>query len=86
MVIASNLFEDVLSDLGPAVVGGMGIAPGGNIDPEKKFPSMFEPVYGSEPNIAGKKWANTIACNWTAAMIQDHLGETEGAKLIDNAT
>ena len=85
VVVASNLFGDILSDLGPAVVGGMGIAPGANINPEKEFPSMFEPVHGSAPDIAGKKLANSIACIWTAAMMLDHLGETEGAKLIVNA-
>ena len=85
VVVASNLFGDILSDLGPAVVGGMGIAPGANINPEKEFPSMFEPVHGSAPDIAGKKLANPIACIWTAAMMLDHLGETEGAKLIVNA-
>ena len=85
VVVASNLFGDILSDLGPAVVGGMGIAPGANINPEKEFPSMFEPVHGSAPDIAGKKIANPIACIWTASMMLDHLGETEGAKLIVNA-
>lgn len=85
VVVASNLFGDILSDLGPAVVGGMGIAPGANINPEKEFPSMFEPVHGSAPDIAGKKLANPIACIWTAAMMLDHLGESEGAKLMVNA-
>ena len=85
VIVASNLFGDILSDLGPAVVGGMGIAPGANINPEKEFPSMFEPVHGSAPDIAGKKLANPIACIWTAAMMLEHLGEKEGAKLILNA-
>ena len=85
VVVASNLFGDILSDLGPAVVGGMGIAPGGNINPEKEFPSMFEPVHGSAPDIAGKKIANPIACIWTASMMLDHLGEKEGSNLIMNA-
>mgnify|MGYP001166644155 FL=1 len=85
VVVASNLFGDILSDLGPAVVGGMGIAPGANINPEKEFPSMFEPVHGSAPDIAGGKIANPIACIWTASMMLDHLGEKEGAKLILNA-
>ena len=82
VVVASNLFGDILSDLGPAVVGGMGIAPGANINPEKDFPSMFEPVHGSAPDISGKNIANPIACFWTGAMMLDHLGETEGASLI----
>lgn len=84
VVVASNLFGDILSDLGPAVVGGMGIAPGANINPEKEFPSMFEPVHGSAPDIAGKNIANPIACFWTAAMMLEHLGEHEGAQLIVN--
>ncbi len=82
VVVASNLFGDILSDLGPAVVGGMGIAPGANINPEKEYPSMFEPVHGSAPDIAGKNLANPIACFWTGAMMLDHLGETDGASLI----
>ncbi len=85
VVVASNLFGDILSDLGPAVVGGMGIAPGANINPEKEFPSMFEPVHGSAPDIAGQNIANPIACIWTGAMMLDHLGENEGAKLITNS-
>ena len=85
VVVASNLFGDILSDLGPAVVGGMGIAPGANINPEKEFPSMFEPVHGSAPDIAGKNIANPIACVWTGAMMLDHLGESEGAKLMVDA-
>lgn len=85
VVVASNLFGDILSDLGPAVVGGMGIAPGANINPDKQFPSMFEPVHGSAPDIAGKKIANPIAGIWTASMMLDHLGEKEGSTLIMNA-
>ncbi len=85
VVVASNLFGDILSDLGPAVVGGMGIAPGANINPEKEFPSMFEPVHGSAPDIAGKGIANPIACIWTGAMMLEHLGEEEAARLIVNA-
>lgn len=82
VVVASNLFGDILSDLGPAVVGGMGIAPGANINPEKEFPSMFEPVHGSAPDIAGQNLANPIACFWTGSMMLRHLGETEAANLI----
>ena len=82
VVVASNLFGDILSDLGPAVVGGMGIAAGANINPEKDFPSMFEPVHGSAPDIAGKNIANPIACFWTAAMMLEHLGEMEAANLL----
>ncbi|MEM7368315.1 MAG: tartrate dehydrogenase [Bacteroidota bacterium] len=82
VVVASNLFGDILSDLGPAVVGGMGVAPGANINPEKAFPSMFEPVHGSAPDIAGKGIANPIACCWTGAMMLEHLGEVEAAAAI----
>jgi len=85
VVVASNLFGDILSDLGPAVVGGMGIAAGANINPERVYPSMFEPVHGSAPDIAGKNIANPIACFWTAQMMLDHLGEMEGAKLLMEA-
>jgi len=85
VVVASNLFGDILSDLGPAVVGGMGIAPGANINPEKEFPSMFEPVHGSAPDIAGQKIANPIACFWTAKMMLDHLEEIKAANLLMSA-
>jgi tartrate dehydrogenase/decarboxylase/D-malate dehydrogenase len=82
VVVASNLFGDILSDLGPALVGGLGIAPGANINPEKEYPSMFEPVHGSAPDIAGKNVANPIASIWTAAMMLEHLGEKEAASLV----
>lgn len=85
VVVASNLFGDILSDLGPAVVGGIGIAAGGNINPEKKYPSMFEPVHGSAPDIAGKNVANPIACFWTGAMMLEHLGEIEASKELMKA-
>lgn len=85
VVVASNLFGDILSDLGPAVVGGMGIAAGANLNPEKEFPSMFEPVHGSAPDIAGKNIANPIACCWTAQMMLEHLGEEEAAQLLMKA-
>jgi tartrate dehydrogenase/decarboxylase/D-malate dehydrogenase len=85
VIVASNLFGDILSDLGPAIVGGMGIAPGANINPEKEFPSMFEPVHGSAPDIAGKNIANPIACFWTIVMMLDHLGEKEAGAFLLNA-
>ncbi|MEP4532101.1 MAG: tartrate dehydrogenase [Cyclobacteriaceae bacterium] len=85
VVVASNLFGDILSDLGPSVVGGLGIAPGANINPEKEFPSMFEPVHGSAPDIAGKNIANPIASFWTAAMMLDHLGEDEAREILMSA-
>ena len=85
VIVASNLFGDILSDLGPSVVGGLGIAPGANINPEKEYPSMFEPVHGSAPDIAGKNIANPIASFWTAVMMLEHLGELEAAALLMQA-
>ncbi|MGE0929398.1 tartrate dehydrogenase [Peijinzhouia sedimentorum] len=85
VIVASNLFGDILSDLGPSVVGGLGIAPGANINPEKEFPSMFEPVHGSAPDIAGKNIANPIASIWTAAMMLEHLGENQAAAIVMQA-
>ena len=82
VVVGSNLFGDILSDLGPAVAGSIGVAPSANIDPERRFPSMFEPVHGSAPDIAGKGVANPIAQIWSGAMMLDHLGETEAAAAI----
>ena len=80
VVVASNLFGDILSDLGPAVVGGVGVAPGGNINPAGDYPSMFEPVHGSAPDIAGQGVANPVAAIWTASMMLDHLGQKEAAE------
>ncbi|MDB9799494.1 tartrate dehydrogenase [Pelagibacteraceae bacterium] len=85
VVVASNLFGDILSDLGPACTGTIGIAPSGNINPEKKFPSLFEPVHGSAPDIAGKGIANPIGQIWSGAMMLDHLGEKEAANRIINS-
>jgi tartrate dehydrogenase/decarboxylase / D-malate dehydrogenase len=85
VVVASNLFGDILSDLGPACTGTIGIAPSGNINPERKFPSLFEPVHGSAPDIAGLGIANPIGQIWSAAMMLDHLGETQAAKDIERA-
>jgi tartrate dehydrogenase/decarboxylase/D-malate dehydrogenase len=82
VVVASNLFGDILSDLGPAIAGSIGIAPGGNINPEKEYPSMFEPVHGSAPDIAGKGIANPVAQIWTGAMLIEHLGHPEAAAAI----
>src|SRR3989441_778777 len=82
VVVASNLFGDILSDLGPAIAGSIGIAPGGNINPEKEYPSMFEPVHGSAPDIAGKGIANPVAQIWTGAMLIEHLGHAEAAAAI----
>tara|TARA_B100001057_G_scaffold496081_1_gene596638 strand:- start:192 stop:1256 length:1065 start_codon:yes stop_codon:yes gene_type:complete len=85
VVVASNLFGDILSDLGPACTGTIGIAPSGNINPEKKFPSLFEPVHGSAPDIAGKGIANPIGQIWSGAMMLDFLGEHEASKTIENS-
>ena len=74
VVVGSNLFGDILSDLGSALAGSLGIAASGNIDPERRKPSMFEPVHGSAPDIAGQGIANPIAAIWTVAMMLDHLG------------
>jgi len=85
VVVGSNLFGDILSDLGPAVTGTIGIAPGANINPEKDHPSMFEPVHGSAPDIAGQGIANPIGQIWSGAMMLDHLGQTEAAAAIVTA-
>ncbi len=85
VVVASNLFGDILSDLGPAVVGSIGIAPSANINPEAEFPSMFEPVHGSAPDIYGKGIANPIGQVWSGAMMLDHLGERDAAAAIEQA-
>ena len=82
VVVASNLFGDILSDLGPACTGTIGIAPSGNINPERDFPSLFEPVHGSAPDIAGKGIANPIGQIWSGAMMLDHLGHPEAAAAI----
>lgn len=85
VVVASNLFGDILSDLGPACTGTIGIAPAGNINPERHFPSLFEPVHGSAPDIAGQGIANPIGQIWSAAMMLEHLGEAEAAASIVGA-
>jgi tartrate dehydrogenase/decarboxylase/D-malate dehydrogenase len=85
VVVASNLFGDILSDLGPACTGTIGIAPSGNINPTRAHPSLFEPVHGSAPDIAGQGIANPIGQIWSAAMMLDHLGEAEAAAAIVGA-
>jgi tartrate dehydrogenase/decarboxylase / D-malate dehydrogenase len=85
VVVGSNLFGDILSDLGPACAGGIGIAPSANLNPEKRFPSMFEPVHGSAPDIAGKGIANPIATLWTAQMMLEFLGEAKAAAALMGA-
>ena len=85
VVVASNLFGDILSDLGPACTGTIGIAPSGNINPERRFPSLFEPVHGSAPDIAGKGIANPVGQIWTGAMMLEHLGHRDAADAIVTA-
>lgn len=85
VVVGSNLFGDILSDLGPAVAGSIGIAPSANINPERRFPSMFEPVHGSAPDIAGRKICNPIGQIWSGAMLLAHLGEAAAAAAIETA-
>ena len=85
VVVGSNLFGDILSDLGPAVVGSIGIAASGNLNPEREYPSMFEPVHGSAPDIAGKGIANPIGQIWSGAMMLRHFGETEAAAALERA-
>jgi tartrate dehydrogenase/decarboxylase/D-malate dehydrogenase len=85
VVVASNLFGDILSDLSATVAGSIGLAPAANINPERQFPSMFEPVHGSAPDIAGKGVANPVAQVWSGAMMLHHLGELKAAKAIEKA-
>ena len=85
VVVASNLFGDILSDLGPAATGSIGIAPSANINPERTAPSMFEPVHGSAPDIAGKGIANPVGQIWAGAMMLEHLGHAEAAQAIEQA-
>jgi len=79
VVVASNLFGDILSDLGPATTGTIGLAPSANLNPERKFPSLFEPVHGSAPDIYGQRIANPIAMIWSGALMLDFLTEGQGA-------
>jgi len=85
VVVTDNLFGDIITDLGAAVQGGMGLAASGNLDPERRHPSMFEPVHGSAPDIAGRGWANPIAAVLSGAMCLDHLGEHGAAAAVEKA-
>ena len=85
VVVGSNLFGDILSDLGPAVAGTIGIAPSANINPEREFPSMFEPVHGSAPDIAGQSICNPIGQIWSGAMMLEHLGHEDAARAVETA-
>ncbi len=84
IVVTSNLFGDILTDLGAAIAGGMGLAAGANLDPERRFPSMFEPIHGSAPDIAGKQIANPLATVWAVSQMLDYFGHEDWGKcLID---
>jgi tartrate dehydrogenase/decarboxylase / D-malate dehydrogenase len=85
VVVGSNLFGDILSDLGPACTGTIGIAPSANLNPEREYPSCFEPVHGSAPDIYGKKIANPIGQIWSGAMMLEHLGHAEAGRAIVKA-
>lgn len=85
VVLTTNMIGDILSDLGGAIMGSLGLGPSGNINPEKDFPSMFEPIHGSAPDIAGKNIANPIGQIWSGALMLEHLGETEAANSIVRA-
>ena len=82
VVVTSNLFGDILTDLGAAIAGGMGLAAGANLNPERKFPSMFEPIHGSAPDIAGKGIANPLATVWSASQLLEFFGHTELAETL----
>jgi len=85
VVVGSNLFGDILSDLGPAVAGTIGIAPSANLNPERDFPSMFEPVHGSAPDIAGQGIADPVGQIWSGAMMLEHLGHADAAAAVERA-
>jgi tartrate dehydrogenase/decarboxylase/D-malate dehydrogenase len=85
VIVASNLFGDILSDLTAAIAGSIGIAPGANINPERQHPSMFEPVHGSAPDIAGQGIANPVGQVWTGALMLDHLGHADAAAALEAA-
>src|SRR5438445_129366 len=84
-LVATNLHADILSDLAAALAGSLGIAPTGNIDPERRYPSMFEPIHGSAFDIMGKGLANPVGTFWSVVMLLEHLGETDAAKRVMNA-
>ena len=83
VVVTDNLFGDIVTDLGAAIQGGMGLAASGNLNPDGRFPSIFEPVHGSAPDITGRGWANPVAAVLTVAMCLSHLGEHESASLVE---
>ena len=86
VVVASNLFGDILTDIGAIITGSMGLAPSGNINPEKRYPSLFEPVHGSATDIAGTGVANPMAATLSLSMLLEHLGEQKAADDVESAT
>jgi tartrate dehydrogenase/decarboxylase/D-malate dehydrogenase len=82
VIVTTNMIGDILSDLGGAIMGSLGLGPSGNINPEKEFPSMFEPIHGSAPDIAGRGIANPVGAIWSGALMLNHLGEAEAAQAI----
>src|SRR6202012_1162504 len=85
VIVGSNLFGDILSDIAAAIAGSIGVAPSANLNPERKYPSMFEPVHGSAPDIAGKGVANPIGQLWAGAMMLRHLGQPAAADAVEAA-
>ena len=85
VIVTDNLFGDIITDLGAALQGGLGLAASGNLNPDRTFPSMFEPIHGSAPDIAGKGWANPVGAVLSASMCLNHLGETEAATAVEEA-
>jgi tartrate dehydrogenase/decarboxylase/D-malate dehydrogenase len=85
VILTTNFIGDILSDLGGAIMGSLGLGPSGNINPEKEYPSMFEPIHGSAPDIAGQGIANPVGAIWSGALMLEHLGERQGAGLIVRA-
>ena len=85
VILTTNMIGDILSDLGGAIMGSLGLGGSGNINPEGEFPSMFEPIHGSAPDIAGQGIANPVGQFWSGALMLEHLGETAAAKDIMNA-
>ncbi len=85
MVVTSNLFGDILTDLGAAIAGGMGLAAGANLNPERRYPSMFEPIHGSAPDIAGRGLANPLAAIWSASQMLDFFGHEDWGKRVLDA-
>ena len=85
VVVTDNMFGDIITDIGAGIAGGMGLAASGNLNPPRRSPSLFEPIHGSAPDIAGKGWANPVACILSVAMMLDHLGEADASRRVEEA-